>query len=143
MKSVLATAAIILSTLGSAYAAEWGTDVPKAIAKAKAENKLVVLDFTGSDWCGWCIKLKKEVFDTPEFEAYAAKNLVLVEVDFPRKKEMSPQQKATNQQLAAKYGIKGYPTIFVLEGSGMPVGKLGYMEGGPKPFIAELAKLKK
>ncbi|WLT31830.1 thioredoxin family protein [Geothrix sp. PMB-07] len=143
MKSLLATAAIILSTLGTAHAAEWGTDVPKAIAKAKAENKLVVLDFTGSDWCGWCIKLKKEVFDTPEFEAYAAKNLVLVEVDFPRKKEMSAQQKATNQQLAAKYGIKGYPTIFVLEGSGMPVGKLGYMEGGPKPFIAELAKLKK
>jgi len=143
MKSVLATAAIILSTLGTAHAAEWGTDVPKAIAKAKAENKLVVLDFTGSDWCGWCIKLKREVFDTPEFEAYAAKNLVLVEVDFPRKKEMSPELKAANQALAAKYGIKGYPTIFVLEGSGMPVGKLGYMEGGPKPFIAELAKLKK
>lgn len=143
MKSALAIAAIILSTLGTARAAEWGTDVPKAIAKAKAENKLVMLDFTGSDWCGWCIKLKKEVFDTPEFEAYAAKNLVLVEVDFPRKKEMTPELKATNKALAAKYGIKGYPTIFVLEGSGMPVGKLGYMEGGPKPFIAELAKLKK
>lgn len=143
MKSVLAIAAIILSSFGAAQAAEWSTDVPKAIAKAKAENKLVLLDFTGSDWCGWCIKLKREVFDTPEFEAYAAKNLVLVEVDFPRNKVLTPEQKAANQALAAKYGIKGYPTIWVLEGSGMPVGKLGYMEGGPKPFIAELAKLKK
>lgn len=143
MKSVLATAAIILSAFGAARAAEWGTDVPKAIAKAKAENKLVILDFTGSDWCGWCMKLKQEVFDTPEFEAYAAKNLVLVEVDFPRKKELGPDLRAANKALAAKYGVKGYPTIWVLEGSGMPVGKLGYMEGGPKTFIAELAKLKK
>ncbi len=143
MKSLLATAVIILSTLSTAHAAEWGTDVPKAVAKAKAENKLVILDFTGSDWCGWCIRLKQEVFNTPEFEAYAAKNLVLVEIDFPRKKEMSTELKATNKALAAKYGIKGYPTIFVLEGSGMPVGKLGYMEGGPKAFLAELAKLKK
>ncbi len=143
MKSLLTTAALLLSAFTGAQAAEWTTDVPKAIAKAKAENKLVVLDFTGSDWCGWCIKLKKEVFETPEFEAYAAKNLVLVELDFPRKKEISAELKATNKALAAKYGVEGYPTIFVLEGSGMPVGKLGYMPGGPKAFIAELAKLKK
>lgn len=143
MKSLFATAAVVLSSFCAAQAAEWGTDVPKAVAKAKAENKLVVLDFTGSDWCGWCRRLKAEVFDTPEFEAYAAKNLVLVELDFPRKKELDPELKAKNRALATKYGVQGYPTLWVLDGRGMPVGKLGYMEGGPKPFIAELAKLKK
>ncbi len=142
MKSLLATAALFLATL-SAPAADWGTDLPKAIAKAKAENKLVLVDFTGSDWCGWCIRLKKEVFDTPEFAAYAAKHLVPVEIDFPRKKAISPELKAANKALADQYGIEGFPTIIVLDGSGKQVGKLGYLPGGPKPFLAELAKLKK
>ena len=63
---------------------QWLTDLPKAQAKAKAENKLIMLDFTGSDWCGWCIKLNKEVFSKPDFAEFARKNLVAVEVDFPR-----------------------------------------------------------
>jgi len=143
MKSLFRAAALALAGFCAAQAAEWHTDVPKAIAKAKAEHKLVLLDFTGSDWCGWCMKLKEEVFDTAEFEAYAAKNLVLVEVDFPREKKLSAEQKAANKALAAKYQVKGYPTIWVLDGTGMPVAKLGYMPGGPKAFIAELAKVKK
>lgn len=121
----------------------WTTDLPKAQAKAKAENKLVMLDFTGSDWCGWCIKLNKEVFSTPEFVAYAQKNLVPVEVDFPNKKKQSAELKKANNALQKKYGIEGYPTIIVLNGDGKKVGELGYMPGGPKPFIAELEKLKK
>lgn len=121
----------------------WTTDLPKAQAKAKAENKLVMLDFTGSDWCGWCIKLNKEVFSTPEFVAYAQKNLVPVEVDFPNKKKQSAELKKANNALQKKYGIEGYPTIIVLNGDGKKVGELGYLPGGPKPFIAELEKLKK
>lgn len=121
----------------------WQTDLPKAQAQAKAEKKLVMLDFTGSDWCGWCIKLNKEVFSTPEFAEYAKKNLVLVEVDFPHKKKQSPELKKANQALQKKYGIEGYPTIIVLDGDGKKVGELGYMPGGPKPFIAKLEKLKK
>jgi protein disulfide-isomerase len=121
----------------------WMTDVPKAEAKAKTEHKLVMMDFTGSDWCGWCIKLHKEVFSQPEFSDYAAKNLVLVEVDFPRKKEQSDDLKKANQSLQKKYSIEGYPTIIVLDGQGKKVGQLGYMPGGPKAFIAELEKLKK
>ena len=127
----------------SVTAGEWLTDAVKAQELAKKENKLVLLDFTGSDWCGWCIKLKKEVFDTQEFKDYAAKNLVLVEVDFPRRKEQSAEQKDANQALQKKYGIRGYPTIIMLNGEGKQVGKLGYMKGGPQPFIAELEKLKK
>jgi thioredoxin-related protein len=121
----------------------WTTDVPKAIEKAKSENKLVMMDFTGSDWCGWCIKLNKEVFSTSEFAEYAKKNLVPVEIDFPTKKVQSAELKKANQALQKQYGIQGYPTIIVLNGAGKKVGELGYMAGGPKNFIAKLDELKK
>ncbi len=121
----------------------WLTDLPKAQAKAKEEKKLVLMDFTGSDWCPWCIKLTKEVFSQPEFADYAKKNLVLVEVDFPRKKQQSAELKKANQALEEKYKIKGYPTIVVLDSEGKKVGELNYEPGGAKPFIAELEKLKK
>src|SRR5437667_5690546 len=85
----------------------WLTDLAKAQAQAKKENKLVMLDFTGSDWCGWCIKLNKDVFSTQEFADYAKKNLVLVEVDFPKRKTLSADQKKANQALAEKYKIQG------------------------------------
>lgn len=135
---------LMLAMLVQAGAADlaWTTDLPKALAKAKAETKLVMMDFTGSDWCGWCIKLNKEVFSQPEFAAYAQKNLVLVEVDFPRAKSQSAELKRANQALQEKYKIDGYPTIIVLNGDGKKVGELGYQPGGPKAFIAELEKLK-
>src|SRR5215475_7800483 len=120
----------------------WLTDVPKAVASAKADNRLVMLDFTGSDWCGWCIKLHNEVFSKPEFAEYAKKNLVLVEVDFPQKKKQSEELKKANTALQEKYKIEGYPTIIVLDGEGKKVGELGYQPGGPKAFTAELDKLK-
>jgi protein disulfide-isomerase len=121
---------------------QWLTSLPAAKAKAQAENKLVMMDFTGSDWCGWCIKLDKEVFSQPEFAEYAAKNLVLVEVDFPNKKPQSKELKAANAALQKQYGVRGYPTIIVLDSAGKQVGELGYLKGGPKAFIAELEKLK-
>ena len=102
-----------------------------------------MLDFTGSDWCGWCIKLNKEVFSQPDFAEYAKKNLVLVEVDFPRQKEQTDAQKKANQALQEKYKVEGYPTIVVLDAEGKKVGELGYQPGGPKAFTAELDKLKK
>lgn len=136
---------IACGALLQAAAAElnWLTDLPKAQAKAKTENKLVMLDFTGSDWCGWCIKLNKEVFSKPEFAEYAGKNLVLVEVDFPRGKKQSEELKKANKALQEKYKIEGYPTIVVLDSEGKKLGELGYQPGGPKAFIAELDKLKK
>jgi thioredoxin-related protein len=137
---ILACAALLPT---GAAEQDWLTDLPKAQAKAKTENKLVMLDFTGSDWCGWCIKLNKEVFSKPEFSEYANKNLVLVEVDFPRSKKQSAELKKANAALQEKYKIEGYPTIIVLNSDGKKVGELGYQPGGPKPFIAELEKLKK
>jgi len=126
----------------SAEELPWMTDLPKAQAKAKSEKKLIMMDFTGSDWCGWCIKLNNEVFSTPEFSEYAKKNLVLVEVDFPRKKEQTAAVKQANASLQEKYKVEGYPTIIVLNSEGQKVGELGYQPGGPKAFIKELDKLK-
>jgi protein disulfide-isomerase len=100
------------------------------------------MDFTGSDWCGWCIKLNKDVFSKPEFAKYAKENLVLVEVDFPREKEQSAELKKANQALQKQYQIKGYPTIIVLNGDGKTLGQLGY-ESSPKPFISKLDEMKK
>lgn len=121
----------------------WTTDVPKAVEKAKSEKKLVMLDFTGSDWCGWCIKLNKEIFSQPEFVEYAEKSIVAVELDFPQKKAQTAELKKANKELQKKYNIRGYPTIVVLNGEGKEIGRLGYMKGGPKAFIEELEKLKK
>src|SRR6476659_6847904 len=108
----------------------WLTDLPKAQAQAKKENKLVMLDFTGSDWCGWCIKLDKEVFSKPEFKSYAKDNLVLVEVDFPKLKELPADVAKQNDKLQKQYKIEGYPTVIVLNSAGKKVGELGYQEGG-------------
>jgi len=121
----------------------WLTDLPKAQARAKAENKIVLLDFTGSDWCGWCIKFKKEVFDTKEFQDYAAKNIVLVELDYPKKKVQSDDLKKANAALNAQYKIEGFPTLIVLDKDGKEIGRQeGYAKGGPAAFIAKLEKFK-
>src|SRR5712671_809845 len=102
MKKLLAKLTAPLAILAFASsaalgAAGWDDDYAKALAQAKAEKKLLLMDFTGSDWCGWCIKLDKEVFSKPEFKEYAKKSLVLVEVDFPRAKEQSETLKKANQ----------------------------------------------
>lgn len=103
----------------------------------------MLLDFTGSDWCGWCKRLNAEVFSKPEFQQYAAKNLVLIELDFPRSKPQTDSLKKQNMQLASQYQIEGFPTVIVLNAEGKKVGELGYMEGGPDAFIAALEKLPK
>lgn len=121
----------------------WLDNYEQAQKQAKAENKLLLLDFTGSDWCSWCIRLDKEVFSRPEFVEYARKNLVLMEVDFPRGKPITSRVRRQNERLADKHGIQVFPTIVVLDGNGRKLGELGYMPGGPIAFIAELEKLRK
>src|SRR5471030_1383064 len=92
-------------------ASKWLTNYEKAVAQAKAENKLVLMNFTGSDWCPWCIKMDKEVLDTKEFKDYADKNLVLVEVDFPNSKPQTDEVKKQNGGLKDKYNADGFPTF--------------------------------
>ena len=120
---------------------EWFTSLQTALEKAQAEDKIVLLDFTGSDWCVWCQRLKGEIFDTPEFATFAKANLVMVEVDFPNRNQLSAEQQAANDSLAQKFGIRGYPTLILLDRWGKQVGKGGYVRGGPKPFIDLLEKV--
>jgi thioredoxin-related protein len=121
----------------------WLTSYEQAEQKARADNKLLLLDFTGSDWCGWCIKIDKEIFSKPAFKEYATKNLVLLEIDFPMRRQIPNELKTQNNKLAEKFEIQAFPTIIVLNGSGKKVGELGYVEGGPAAFIAELEKIPK
>ena len=86
--------------------------------------------------------LERQVFSQPEFKEYAAQHLVLLEVDFPRMKELSDEQKTANVKLAERYGIEGFPTIVLLDSTGKKIGELGYMPGGPKPFIAAVEELR-
>jgi protein disulfide-isomerase len=143
MKTLLSSFAALTILASAAFAAAgWGDNYEKAVAQAKAENKMVLLDFTGSDWCGWCIKLDEEVFSKQEFKDYAKDNLVLMEVDFPNAKPQSKELKEQNAKLQKEHGVRGYPTIIVLNPAGEKVGQLGYMKGGPEVFIAKLKELK-
>ena len=123
---------------------DWLTDLSKAKAQAKTDHKMVLMDFNGSDWCPPCKALRKNVLSSPEFIEYAKKNLILVDVDFPRHKELPANQKKSNEALAQKYGIEGFPTILVLDSDGKEIKKsVGYDGQNAKQFIAELQKLQK
>ena len=132
------------ANLALADDAQWMTSVPKALEQAKKDNKLVLLDFTGSDWCGWCKKLDAETFAKPAFTTYAKKNLVLVTVDFPAHKPQTDDLKAANSALQEKYHVDGYPTLIALKSDGSVAWKqTGYLEGGPGAMIAKLDEAKK
>ena len=123
---------------------EWLTDYKKAQEEAKSANKVVLVEFTGSDWCPPCIKLKREVFDKREFQEYAAKNYVLLEIDFPRAKAQSEEARHQNEELAMKFGVRVFPTTLLIDGEGKPIVILeGYPPGGVNAFIDELEKRRK
>ena len=123
---------------------DWLSDYNKAQEEAKANHKLLLLNFTGSDWCGWCIKIDKDIFSQSQFKNYAHDNLVLVELDFPRRKAQSVEVRKQNVQLAQQYEVLGFPTIVVLNSSGQKLWQYdGYFPGGPEAFIAQLQKLPK
>jgi thiol-disulfide isomerase/thioredoxin len=122
----------------SSTSASWGTDLPGALSQAQSQNKLVLMDFTGSDWCPWCMKLDHAVFSTSQFAAYAQNKLELVRVDFLRNTPQSDEVKQANAALASRYHVDGYPTCILLDPSGKELGRqVGYPEGGPDAFIAE------
>ena len=119
----------------------WLTDMAEAQAAAREQKKAIFVDFTGSDWCPWCVRLHDEVLKQKPFLDYAAKNLVLLLVDFPRDKWQTPAQKKANEALAQKYGIQGYPTILLLDADGKVIGKTGYRRGGAGPYVKHLEEL--
>jgi len=120
---------------------EWITDYQAAIKFAKETNKPILINFTGSDWCGWCIKLVNEVFSKAEFEAYAKENLILLKLDFPRSIPQSAELKQQNQSLQKKFGITGYPTIILIDQNEKEIGRSGYQQGGPVAYVNHLKQI--
>jgi protein disulfide-isomerase len=144
--SFLALALLAIAIPVQAAPPGWTDDYAKAVEQAKTENKKVLLDFTGSDWCGYCMVLHKEVFSTAKFKDWAKQNAVLVEVDFPRKKQLSKKLQTQNAKLKSKYPSNGYPTIVLVDSTGQELArKTGYHPGsGVDAYIAELeGELKK
>jgi protein disulfide-isomerase len=144
-----ATGSIFLSVPFVRAESGWLNDYKKAQQEAKASNKFLLLDFTGSDWCFYCIVFDKEVLSQPQFKDYARQNLVLLEVDFPRPGGSRAQAQPAavqkqNQELAEQYRVQGFPTIVVLNADGQKVWQYdGYFEDGAAAFIAQLEKLRK
>lgn len=125
---------LFLLLTGFVSAGEWETDFKKAQASAAKEGKPMLVNFTGSDWCHWCIKLEGEVFSKSEFQTWAASNVVLVKLDFPRKSKQSQADKKQNSALAQKYSVRGFPTVLFIDAKGKVIGKSGYLKGGPSAW---------
>ena len=155
MKTILYSSAFLLGVLFSfvaplargAEAASWGDDYAAAVTQAQKEHKVLLLNFTGSDWCPACVELAKTVFASPEFAAWATKNVVLVEVDFPNEKPQTAAVRKQNKALAEKFGIQAFPTILLLDAGGKEIARtVGYdgskADDWTKARDAEIAKAK-
>ncbi|UGS23963.1 thioredoxin family protein [Flavobacterium channae] len=145
MKNFLLIAFLTLTSLSMQAQEEltWHTDMSAATDISIKEKKPLFLFFTGSDWCGWCIRLQKEVFKTPEFVKWAKDNVVLVELDFPRKNNQTDAVKSQNAQLQQQLQVRGYPTVWFVSATKTAeakvnltaLGSTGYVAGGPKVWI--------
>ena len=142
-KTILASLLLALTvSLSTAAGDEWMTDFEAAKQKAAAENKDLLVNFTGSDWCSWCIKLVDEVFKHDAFKKGVADNFVLVDLDFPQdKSKLDESTQKQNEMLQEKYSIQGFPTILLLDDQGRPYAQTGYQAGGPEKYLAHLDKL--
>lgn len=139
---IFAASVFFSATAAQAGGDDWMIDFEAAKKKAAAEGKDLLIDFTGSDWCGWCIKLNKEVFQHDPFKKGVADKYVLVELDFPNdKSKLSKETQAQNAKLQDTYQVQGFPTILITDAEGMPYAKTGYQKGGPEAYVAHLAKL--
>jgi thioredoxin-related protein len=121
--------------------AAWKTSFEEAKAEAASRKVPILADFSGSDWCGWCVRLEKEVFSKAEFKEYAEKNLVLLLVDFPRGKAQGDAEKKQNRGLAETFGIEGFPTVLLLDAEGKELGRTGYRSGGAAAYVEHLKSL--
>lgn len=120
----------------------WLTDFEQAKLQAREKNQMILLSFSGSDWCAPCIKMKKEVFDSQQFQDFASANLVLVKADFPRHKKnlLDAKQKEHNEKLAEQFNPNGkFPLTILLDATGKVVKQWdGYSDTTPDKFINEL-----
>jgi thioredoxin-related protein len=120
----------------------WTSDFEAARKQAAAEHKDLLIDFTGSDWCTWCIKLRKEVFEVDPFEVGVKDKFVLVELDYPKDpSRVTEAVAAQNAELLKRYPIKGYPTVLLCDAEGKPFASAGYQPGGPEKYLPLLDEL--
>ena len=127
------------SSAGQASELSQNPALSAALNQARSENKMVLLDFTGSDWCGWCKKFDKDVLSTDKFAGYAKNKLVLVTLDFPSHIKQDATLKHANQEIKKQFGVNGFPTFVLLNSAGRELGRqTGYLNGGPDAFIAKL-----
>ena len=144
MKKIVLIAFFFIGLVTSqAQELKWYTDVKEAITVSNKEKKPLLLFFTGSDWCGWCIRLQKEVLKTPEFNKWANENVILVELDFPRRTAQSDVIKAQNNEMQQVFGIQGFPTVYFANAKAIDgkinfegLGSTGYVAGGPTAWLA-------
>lgn len=123
----------------TAQAGDFLTDFEAGKKKAVAENKLLLVKFTGSDWCPPCIKLDKEVFSKKSFKSDVEKDFVVVVLDYPRKKKLPEAQTKANKEVAKKYGLRSYPTVMLMDSDGKVFKSMsGYGGGGVKPYLKAL-----
>jgi thioredoxin-related protein len=144
-KYILAAAWAAIAGFSSAFAGGegWSHDFAAAKKQAAGEKKDLLMDFTGSDWCGWCIKLNDEVFKHDAFKTGVKDKFVLVELDFPQDKtKLSEETQKQNEELQGKYGVQGFPTILLCDAEGKPFAKTGYQAGGPEKYVAHLDELR-
>jgi thioredoxin-related protein len=137
-------AAALAATLGTAFAGGegWSHDFKAAKELAAKEEKSLLIDFTGSDWCGWCIKLNDEVFKHDAFKTGVKDKFVLVEIDFPQDEtKLDEATRAQNEALSEEYGIEGFPTILLTDAAGKPFASTGYQAGGPEAYVKHLDEL--
>jgi len=138
----IATAVALALAAGCAPAGDgWLTDFEQARKAAAKRGVPILADFSGSDWCGWCIKLDKEVLSQEEFKAFAKENLVLFVADFPQRKQQPEEVAAQNKELAARYGVRGFPTVLLIDAKGKEIARTGYRAGGAKAYVKHLAEL--
>ena len=136
---------LLLTAAGAAaQQAHWYSDYKEAAAKAKADDRNILMDFTGSDWCPVCVQMDKEVLNTRDFAKYADQHLVLMVVDFPQGKQLPQNVQDQNNDLQKRYAVEGFPTFILTDADGNVLRRhVGYLEGGPGAFIAKLASMKK
>ena len=120
---------------------KWLTNLEDAMSEAKVKNLPIFVDFTGSDWCGWCFKLDEEVFEKQSFIDYAKDNLIMLELDYPKSIQQTPEVKKYNNDIAKKYGIQGFPTILLLDMNGKEIARTGYQPGGAPNYIDHIEEL--
>ncbi len=147
-KFIIALFLVAGSFASQAQDIAWHTDLNKAADISAKTKKPLLLFFTGSDWCGWCIRLQKEVLKTPEFAAWAKENVVLVELDFPRRSPMTPELQKQNMEMQQAFQVQGYPTVWIANATRKDgklnferLGSTGYVAGGPSKWLEGANKI--